>query len=277
MSAPPTHSSSAPSERVSLYSTETHRLYDAYRNESCKYTRQYVDANKSEVVRDVAIPILSSVATGAAVGLVCGCPAGPPGMGIGAGIGAGVGFIIGSTISGALVYRDYHAWQKKHAGSELEEIVRFFFQEDSVLREFICPIAACIIKTPVMTDDGKYYEKEAITKWIKSEMKAGRDPTCPLTRKHLSLDMLHDAPEGAALICARLMRITHQESQLRGLDRRVVEGLKALYSDLKRFVDRQHDLSVRKTFTMKKQRKISEEQFSVEMARLHEVFYPSIA
>jgi len=48
----------------------------------------------------------------------------------------------------------------------------------------ICPITNCYMDNPVLTPSGQYYEKNAILKWLE------KNKTDPITREHLSKDML---------------------------------------------------------------------------------------
>ena len=48
----------------------------------------------------------------------------------------------------------------------------------------ICPITQEYMENPVLSPSGNYYEKSAIIDWI------NRNNTDPLTREHLSIDML---------------------------------------------------------------------------------------
>ncbi|KAG7354512.1 U-box domain containing protein [Nitzschia inconspicua] len=56
---------------------------------------------------------------------------------------------------------------------------------DEVPEEFICPITLCVMKDPVMSKDGKNYDRAAILQWI-----AKGHQSCPLTRQPLTLSSL---------------------------------------------------------------------------------------
>ena len=51
-----------------------------------------------------------------------------------------------------------------------------------VPKEFLCPITLCIMKDPVIMSDGQTYEREAITKYLKS------NSLSPLTKKPLKIE-----------------------------------------------------------------------------------------
>ena len=53
----------------------------------------------------------------------------------------------------------------------------------------ICPITLDYMKNPVKCPSGNYYEKSAIITWIK------KNGTDPLTREHLTVDMLIEDEE----------------------------------------------------------------------------------
>jgi hypothetical protein len=53
---------------------------------------------------------------------------------------------------------------------------------DSIIpEEFICPLTNSIMKYPLMTRDGRSFERSEIIKWITTKF----GPTCPITMKPL--------------------------------------------------------------------------------------------
>jgi hypothetical protein len=63
------------------------------------------------------------------------------------------------------------------------------FDEDNLMEEvpeeYICPLTLCIMSDPVVSKDGKNYDRKAILKWL-----AGGHGNCPLTRQPLHLSSL---------------------------------------------------------------------------------------
>jgi U-box domain len=56
---------------------------------------------------------------------------------------------------------------------------------DEIPEEFICPLTLCIMRDPVVSKDGKNYDRKAILQWL-----AKGNENCPLTRQPLHLSSL---------------------------------------------------------------------------------------
>lgn len=79
------------------------------------------------------------------------------------------------------------------------EMIPEAYHEDPVLRELICPISLCPIRSPLRDPtSGTIYEAPLLIGWV---LRAG---TSPLTRERLSIDQLQPCPEELARINARI-------------------------------------------------------------------------
>ncbi|KAG7355177.1 U-box domain containing protein [Nitzschia inconspicua] len=70
---------------------------------------------------------------------------------------------------------------------------------ENVPEEFICPLTLCVMKDPVVSNDGINYDRTAIVKWL-----AKGNQSCPLTRQPMKLSSL--APDNRLRKCIQHWR-----------------------------------------------------------------------
>lgn len=237
----------------------------AIRQKANRFTT-YLKDPEVKVFKTTISPILISTASGAAGGaLIGGCLGGPKGAAIGAGTGAGGGFIVGCVISAKQTSKSYKAWLAQYRSDESFSSFLGVYKRDSFREKFVCPITQEPFIDPVISPNGRVYERASIEQWVREH------ETDPFTREPLRLEDLRTDHTTLGKHCKELKKMLTEKSEEKGLDKFSRKGIEKLQADL----DHQAECIFQEEMKVLNDQliagKITRKEFSRQMAHLQAV------
>lgn len=187
-----------------------------------KMKEYYESLTTWEVFRYSLLPYIFPSFAGAYIGTSIGGP-------VGGVVGGSTGLLAGHYYSSNHHYDEYKKWLQLYKETEVLKEFKILNEETRVLEEFVCPITLELIKDPVKSPFGQYYERSSIQNL--ANVSPNGKMNCPLRNGTFTMAEVKDAPEFFSMMKAKIKSELLKEMNS-NLSTEIKSGLSSLIVDL---------------------------------------------
>jgi len=206
------------------YADEYAQLHGKKISERANRLTTFLTDADTKIFYPTVSPIIKGTVVGATtIGVTGAIVGGPKGLAIGAGAGAGAGFVGGCIYSAIQHKKSYTSWLNQHRGDETFKEILSIYQQEEFKEKFTCAITHEPVVNPVISPNGRIYEKSAIEQWLNS------GETDPFTRQPLKIKDLRKDFTTLGKQCKALNNYlsVNSENKMSPFARKALEKLKA--------------------------------------------------
>jgi hypothetical protein len=159
-------------------------------------------------------------------------------------VGVTVGFTLGFTVGaggGVIAYikrtensSNFNKWVEEKEAIAIDETLLSFYERDSILKNYMCPITLSIMAKPVRTPTGHLFDMRAIQNSPTDEKNRVK---CPMTRESFDINNLVVDVERGLLIHKRIYDIVYNDIQKSQENHLITKLLNNHNDQIKRVID----------------------------------------